>query len=136
MSAARYAAQAAASETPREREARAFRHVNAQLAAATDTASRAAALHLAHRLWSILLTDLADPANALPPDLKARLISLGLWAQREAVARMSDQGSLEPLMAIHRDLIEALTTRPAEAAAPAAAASPPAPGPAFVAAVA
>lgn len=133
MPAARYAAQAAASETPREREARAFRHVNAQLAAATDTASRAAALHLAHRLWSILL---ADPANALPPAIRARLISLGLWAQREAVARMSDQASLEPLMAIHRDLIEALTTRPAEAAAPAAAAALPPPGPAFVAAVA
>jgi hypothetical protein len=46
---------------------------------------------------------------------------------------MGDDGSLEPLMAVHRDMIEALSARPA-ATAPAAAAAPAAQ--AFVPAVA
>jgi flagellar protein FlaF len=117
MSLRRYAAVLDAAETPREAEARAFRHVNALLAAAADTPSRVAALHKTHQLWGILLTDLASPANALPSELKARLASLGLWAQRECFVRMSDAASLEPLMAVHRDMIEALSARPSSVAA-------------------
>jgi flagellar protein FlaF len=122
MSFRRYAAVLDAAETPREAEARAFRHVNALLAAATDTPSRVAALHKTHQLWGILLAALADPANSLPTELKSRLASLGLWAQRECFARMSDAASLEPLMAVHRDMIEALSARPAAATAEASAA--------------
>lgn len=130
MSVRRYAAVLDAAETPREAEARAFRHVNALLAAAQDVPARVAALHKAHQLWGILLAGLADPANALPAELKGRLASLGLWAQRECFARMTDAGSLEPLMAVHRDMIEALTARPP---APAAGSAPERP---FVSAVA
>jgi flagellar protein FlaF len=117
MSFRRYAAVLDAAETPREAEARAFRHVNGLLAAATDTSSRVAALHKTHQLWGILLAALADPANPLPTELKARLASLGLWAQRECFARMGDAASLEPLMAVHRDMIEALSARPPAATA-------------------
>ncbi len=112
MTAARYLANAAAMDNAREREARAFRHVNALLAAANDTRSRVAALYKTHELWSILLQGLADPANPLPVELKARLASLALWAQREALTRMADDASLEPLMAVHRDMIEALSATP------------------------
>jgi len=117
MSLRRYAAVLDAAETPREAEARAFRHVNGLLAAAADTPSRVAALHKTHQLWGILLTDLASPANPLPAELKGRLASLGLWAQRECFVRMGDAASLEPLMAVHRDMIEALSARPPAAAA-------------------
>lgn len=117
MSFRRYAAVLDAAETPREAEARAFRHVNGLLAAAADAPSRVAALHKTHQLWGILLTDLASSANGLPSELKARLASLGLWAQRECFVRMSDAASLEPLMAVHRDMIEALSARPPAAAA-------------------
>jgi flagellar protein FlaF len=122
MSFRRYAAVLDAAETPREAEARAFRHVNGLLASATDTHARVAALHKTHQLWGILLMDLASPANPLPAELKGRLASLGLWAQRECFVRMSDAASLEPLMAVHRDMIEALSARPpATAAEPSAA---------------
>ncbi len=115
MSFRRYATVLDAAETPREAEARAFRHVNGLLASATDTPARVAALHKTHQLWGILLTDLASPANPLPAELKGRLASLGLWAQRECFVRMGDAASLEPLMAVHRDMIEALSARPAAA---------------------
>jgi flagellar protein FlaF len=108
MSAARYAATQNAAASPREVEIRAFRYVNGLLAAATDMRGRALALEKAHRLWSILLGDLASPGNALPAELRGRLISLGLWAQRESMARLTDRRSLEPLMALHRDMIEGL----------------------------
>jgi flagellar protein FlaF len=112
MTFARYAAvQDAAS--PRETELRAFRYVNGLLAAAADAAARAAALNKAHQLWSLLLADLLLPGNALPPELKGRLVSLGLWAQREASARLEDGASLAPLIELHRDMIAGLEAQAA-----------------------
>ena len=105
---ARYAAQQDAAASPREVELRAFRYVNGLLVAAADLPARARALHKTHMLWSLLIADLAQPGNALSPDLKGRLISLGLWAQREAASRLDDQASLEPLLALHRDMIAGL----------------------------
>jgi flagellar protein FlaF len=104
----RYAAQQDAAAAPREIELRAFRYVNGLLAGATDTPSRATALNKTHRLWSLLISDLAQPGNALPADLKGRLVSLGLWAQREADARLADSASLAPLIELHRDMIAGL----------------------------
>lgn len=108
MPVARYAAQQNAAATPREIELRAFRYVNGLLAAAESMPARAEALHKAHRLWTLLLNDLVSPGNALPPTLRGQLVSLGLWAQREADARLADHGSLDPLMALHRDMIAGL----------------------------
>lgn len=123
--AARYAATQTAAEAPRDLELRAFRYVNGLLAGGAQQggAARVAALHKTHRLWAILLADLLSPGNALPADLKARIASLGLWAQRESMARMSDGAGVEPLMALHRDMIEALE---AQRRAPGAPAPPPA----------
>lgn len=44
------------------------------------------ALHWTRQLWQILLTALADDGNALPADLRARLISIGLWILKEVEA--------------------------------------------------
>lgn len=117
MSASSYANVQSRIETPRETEIRAFRYVNGLLSSAGDAAGRAAALHKTHRLWSILLGELTNPDNKLPVELRAGLVSLGLWAQREALARLSDDRGIEPLLALHRDMIEALE---AQAAMPAA----------------
>ncbi|MFN6953172.1 MAG: flagellar biosynthesis regulator FlaF [Acetobacteraceae bacterium] len=118
MSASSYANVQSRIETPRETEIRAFRYVNGLLASARDAAGRAAALHKTHRLWSILLGELTNPENKLPVELRAGLVSLGLWAQREALARISDDRGVEPLLALHRDMIEALEAQAAVPAAP------------------
>jgi flagellar protein FlaF len=123
MTASSYANVQARAETPRETEIRAFRFVNGLLATAKDAASRSTALHKTYRLWSILLNDLASPDCKLPPELRGNLISLGLWAQREAMARMSDDGEIQPLIALHRDMIEALEAQ-APAPVPARPAAP------------
>jgi flagellar biosynthesis activator protein FlaF len=42
------------------------------------------ALLFTRRLWNILLQDLASPENALPVQLRANLISIGIWVLKEA----------------------------------------------------
>jgi flagellar protein FlaF len=46
----------------------------------------ATALMSVRRLWAALLDDLANPQNELPRELRAALISVGLWVMREAEA--------------------------------------------------
>lgn len=111
MSVARYAATQNNAASPREIELRAFRYVNGLLAAATDTPGRATALYKTTQLWSLLITDLVRVDNELPAELKGQLISLGLWAQREAAARLGDGGSLAALIALHRDMIAGLDSQ-------------------------
>ncbi|MGG5808883.1 flagellar biosynthesis regulator FlaF [Falsiroseomonas sp. CW058] len=118
MSIARYAAAQNAAASPREIELRAFRYVNGLLAGAADVPARAAALSKTTQLWSILIGDLSLDANGLPLELRARLISLGLWAQREAAARMLDAGSLAPLIELHRDMIAGLEAQASVGARP------------------
>ena len=42
------------------------------------------AIHFTVRLWTTLLEDLANPDNALPKELRANLISIGIWVLRES----------------------------------------------------
>jgi flagellar protein FlaF len=42
------------------------------------------ALHFLNRVWTIFVEDLGNTENALPPELRANLISIGLWLLREA----------------------------------------------------
>lgn len=76
--------------TSREREREAFdRSIEAMTRAeAAGPRSREAieAIYLTRSLWAILVEDLAQPENQLPEDLRATLISIGLWIMREAEA--------------------------------------------------
>ncbi len=44
------------------------------------------AMHYSARIWTHLLNDLAGPDNDLPNELRASLISIGIWVLREADA--------------------------------------------------
>lgn len=41
------------------------------------------ALHFTNRVWTTLLEDLSSNDNALPKELRANLISIGMWLLRE-----------------------------------------------------
>lgn len=41
------------------------------------------ALLFVDRLWTLLLEDLASPENGLPRELRANLISIGIWVLKE-----------------------------------------------------
>lgn len=42
------------------------------------------ALHFTNRVWTNFVEDLGSSDNALPKELRANLISIGLWLLREA----------------------------------------------------
>jgi flagellar biosynthesis activator protein FlaF len=42
------------------------------------------AIHYLNRVWTALLEDLGSSENELPKELRANLISIGLWLMREA----------------------------------------------------
>lgn len=51
-----------------------------------------------HRLWNVFLDDLSSADNALPKELRAELISIGLWIVKEV--DLVRQGKPEGLQAI------------------------------------
>ena len=59
-----------------------------QIAAAAPRGSRAGieALHFTRQLWMSLVNELVAPDNALPAELKASLVSIGIWILKEAEA--------------------------------------------------
>jgi len=52
--------------------------------AGLDSMEAIEALHFTNRVWTSLIEDLGNPDNALPKELRANLISIGLWVMREA----------------------------------------------------
>lgn len=59
------------------------------------------AVHFTTRLWTALLCDLADADNALPADLRASLISIGIWVLRQAEAiRRGDPANVNGVIGI------------------------------------
>jgi flagellar protein FlaF len=53
-------------------------------AVGSDSMEAIEALHFLNRVWTSLLEDLGSPENGLPKELRANLISIGLWLLREA----------------------------------------------------
>ncbi|WP_274627859.1 flagellar biosynthesis regulator FlaF [Arvimicrobium flavum] len=52
--------------------------------AGVDSLQTVEAIHFTNRVWTSLIEDLGSPENALPKELRANLISIGLWLMREA----------------------------------------------------
>lgn len=60
------------------------------------------ALFRLRQLWVVLTDDLSDPSNAFPDNLKASLISIGIWMMKEAdVISQGKHDNLEAVIAIN-----------------------------------
>lgn len=106
---------------PRRVEIMLFQKCNARLTAAAHarhggTADPLAAVKAMEqalfendRLWVALLCDLASDENRLSEELRARLISLGLWARRHMDAVRCGQASIEPLVELNNQMIAGLS---------------------------
>ena len=53
-------------------------------AVGSDSMEAIEALHFMNRVWTSFMEDLGSQENALPRELRANLISIGLWLLREA----------------------------------------------------
>ena len=71
----------------RARERQAMDRVIAMLRAGQEkgplSRERVEALYYLRRLWTIFIDDLNDPNNELPEQLRAGIISIGIWMLKE-----------------------------------------------------
>ncbi|MGC8523960.1 MAG: flagellar biosynthesis regulator FlaF [Acidibrevibacterium sp.] len=106
--------------TPQDNEILIFSNANAMLANAktADAKTRISALFHNQRLWSAIVKDLALETNQLPADLKQNLTDLGIWAMQYSTRAMGEDLSLDPLIAVNRDMIEGLQAQRAAAPPP------------------
>jgi flagellar protein FlaF len=96
-------------DSPRDIEHRVFAQVTAALqeAAAPDVhfTKRIQAAHRNRELWQTLACDLADDDNALPDDLRARLISLAIWVTGETSRVIRDGASVQALIDVNSSIM-------------------------------
>lgn len=118
--------------TPREVEAMAFTKAALLLEEAKGKSKNvdeyAKALRFNHLLWTIIQADLTDPANQLPDEIKANVMSLSIFVDKQTTKalRSSEPRELDILITINRNLAAGLRTIPATAQAGVAAAEAPA----------
>jgi flagellar biosynthesis activator protein FlaF len=100
-------------QTMRAHERQAMDRVIAMLRAAQEkgplSRERIEALFYLRRLWAIFLDDLKDPNNELPEQLRAGIISIGIWMMKEIDrARGRQTDDLTPLIEINEIIRDGL----------------------------
>jgi flagellar biosynthesis activator protein FlaF len=101
------------SQSMRAQEARALDRVISMLKEAQDAGPRSRqaihALYQLRTLWTVFLEDLNGAENALPPPLRARLISIGIWVIREVERlRCGDETDFSSLIEINQIIRDGL----------------------------
>ncbi len=104
---------------PRSTEARALmeaaRRLNeARDAVAQDVEAYREALRLNWRLWTIIQCDVASAENALPDEIKANIMSLSIFVDRQTLDALGEPAAskLGILIDINRNVASGLSARP------------------------
>ena len=132
MSLQAYQRAAEQAEGPKQTEFRLFGLVTRALMDAAekdaaDFSGRIRALHWNRRLWTALSADCGSPNNALPVDLRASIISLGIWVDRHTSEVMARRAEIQPLIDVNRIIMQGLSGQTASVAQAQASAAPAAP---------
>lgn len=95
----------------REREREALDHSIDLLVKAQEAGPKSKeaveALFFTNKLWSVLLEDLADPENDLPKELRAQIISIGIFILKEADRLRKDKsGDFSALIEVSQTIRE------------------------------
>lgn len=124
MSVAAYKKTIRAVESPREIERRVLSRITSdleklsvgfdqadsnqqRLSILSDGLSQALSENL--QLWSAMKHDLASAQNGLPADLRASLISLALWVERQTTSILAADASVAPLISVNRSICAGLS---------------------------
>jgi flagellar biosynthesis activator protein FlaF len=68
------------------------------------------AMFFVSRLWGVLLEDLASPDNALPDELRAKIISIGIWALKYVEDfRRGHKKDFQPLIDVSSTILKGLS---------------------------
>jgi flagellar biosynthesis activator protein FlaF len=106
--AARAYAAASSRRSFREQEAEVFRRANHALRRSRTSGGTARARALAElvQLWNAVMDLLGDPENALPFELRAAIISVGMAVRREA---QSEDPDFDFMIAINENIAAGLS---------------------------
>ena len=113
-----YAQTQKSSMPPREVEAMAFTKAALMLEEAKTTLddydAYASALKFNQLLWTIIQADVVDKENKLPPQIKANILSLSIFVDRQTIKALANtkEDYLEVLININKNLAEGLMARP------------------------
>lgn len=113
---AAYQQQQKQSLSPREVEAMAFTKAALLLEDAkkisNDVDEFSRALRFNHLLWTIMQADITEEANNLPPEVKANVMSLSIFVDKQTTKalRSGDGKDLDVLININRNLAAGLRT--------------------------
>ena len=104
-----------AAEDPRSIEYRLLGQVTAYLLEAerdpANGVKRVEAALWNRRVWTALKLDLLDPGNKLPADLKANLVSIALWVERNTSQVLSFRSDLSHIIGVNKRIMEGLKPR-------------------------
>src|ERR1051326_6036439 len=122
MSLQAYQQAATRVESPRELEYRLFAQVTLALMEAAkadpnDFAARVDALGWNRRMWTVLAAACASDENRLPDQLRASIISLGLWVARHTSAVIRKEEEIQPLIEVNCLIMQGLSPSPSAVAA-------------------
>lgn len=99
-------------DDPRDLEYRLLAQVTGALIKCKESSSDLRALIDAalwnRDVWSALRVDLSDENNGLPKSLRAAIISVSIWVEKETLRIMDGQGDLEALIDINRNIMAGL----------------------------
>jgi flagellar biosynthesis regulator FlaF len=100
---------ASAHRSTRQQEADVFRHAIGALRAARDGGAllRVRAIADNRRLWLTVVDLMRDPGNALPAELRASIVSVGMTVHREMEA---DTPDFDFLISINENIAAGLAT--------------------------
>ncbi len=59
-------------------------------------------------IWNALKVDLSSDGNQLPAQLRASLISIAIWVEKECMKIVDDKGDLEAIIEVNRNIMAGL----------------------------
>ena len=99
-------------DDPRDVEYRLLAQVTASLMRARDNPKeihdKVKAILWNRDVWSALRVDLSDENNQLPKQLRASLISVSLWIEKETQALLNGNGDMDAVIDINRNIMAGL----------------------------
>ena len=107
-----YQAARSRAETPRSAEFRLMSEITGEMMDAETAGLKGAllmpALHRNREMWSAFATDCGATGNGLPKELRAQIISLGLWVERFTSDVVAGREPIGELIGINRTIMEGL----------------------------
>lgn len=122
-----YQAARSRAETPRATELRLMREITAEMLTAHEAGLKGAllmpSLYRNREMWTTFVTDCGTRGNNLPIELRAKIISLGLWVDRFTSDVVAGRESIQELIEVNRSVMEGLGAHERSSAPQAAAAA-------------